>query len=476
MAEHLGADVELAAIPLKYHGLAAWEIWLSEAQERMVLAVAPDRLGTVHHLADRHGVELTVLGTFTGDGILRVRSGGAIALELPTSFLHDGRPRRRLTAELPRPRRDPVPPMPTATPEELAAALLALLEHPDIASKADVIRGYDHEIRGATLVRPLLGRHRDAPADATVIAEPHRSTGLAIGIGVNPWMGVLDPERMARAVVDEAIRNVVAVGADPDRVALMDNFSWGDPRRPTTLGDLVAAVRGCCDAAAAHRAPFVSGKDSLNNEYTGVDGVRRSVPPTLVVTAVAPVPDADRVVTPELCAVGDVVILAGRTSAEFGGSHLALVEPRRFGVPARDLDEVVPAPDPDAPARYRTLHELTRAGLVRSCHDVSDGGLAVALAEMALAGDLGVRVDVAALDRVAPADPITAMFAESIGRLVIAVRPDDAETALAALGPTGAVMLGVTTDDATVVLGEVVVPIEEIRRAFTNPTARGAAQ
>ncbi len=245
-----------------------------------------------------------------------------------------------------------------------------------------------------------------------VLADPLARHGIAIGIGVNPWYGLHDPEAMAYAVVDEAIRNVVAVGADPDRVALLDNFSWGDPRRPSTLGELVAAVEGCCAAAYVYNAPFVSGKDSLNNEYIGSDGERHAVPPTLVITAVAHVPDADRCVTPDLAEPGNVLMLLGATEPEFAGSHLDMIQ----GAPP--IAGVAPAPDPNAPARYRQLHAAMQAGLVVSCHDVSEGGLAVALAEMCLAGRLGASIDVLPHD-----DVVTALFSESLGRLVVEVEP-----------------------------------------------------
>ena len=221
-----------------------------------------------------------------------------------------------------------------------------------------------------------------------VLADPGDTHGLAIGIGVNPWYGELDPERMAHAVVDEAIRNVVAVGADPDKVALLDNFSWGDPRRPSTLGELVAAVHGCCDASVTHGAPFVSGKDSLNNEYLGSDGARHAVPPTLVITAIAHVPDASAVVvTPDLKRAGDVVVQLGATHVRVRRQPLRQ-DPRR-----RPGGATVPGPDPDAPARYRRLHQAMRSGRVLACHDLSEGGLAVALAEMAIAGRLGLSID-----------------------------------------------------------------------------------
>jgi phosphoribosylformylglycinamidine synthase len=265
-----------------------------------------------------------------------------------------------------------------------------------------------------------------------VLADPADSHGLAIGIGVNPWYGELDPERMAHAVVDEAIRNVVAVGADPANVALLDNFSWGDPRRNSTLGELVAAVRGCCDASVTHAAPFVSGKDSLNNEYLGADGARHSVPPTLVITAVAHVPDVGAVVTPDLKRAGDVVVQIGTTRCEFGGSHFS-----KLGGPT--FDATVPAHDPDAPARYRRLHKAIRTGRVLACHDLSEGGLAVALAEMAIGGRLGLSIDT-----LPGPDPVSALFSESSSRFVCEIAAGDVEWLAEQLGEPVAVLGTVT--------------------------------
>jgi phosphoribosylformylglycinamidine synthase len=260
-----------------------------------------------------------------------------------------------------------------------------------------------------------VGAALDGHADGVVLAEPADVHGLAVGIGVNPWFGLVDPERMAHAVVDEAIRNVVAVGGDPDAISLLDNFSWGDPRRQSTLGELVMAVRGCCDASLAHRAPFVSGKDSLNNEYLGSDGKQHAVPPTLVITAVAHVPNADTVVTPDLKTPGDLLVLVGTTGVEFGGTHFAMVG----GSNSTALGPV-PAPDPDAPSRYRRLHALLRTGRVGACHDLSEGGLAVTLAEMAIAGRLG-----AAITELPHADLVTSLFSESNGRFVCEIAVDD---------------------------------------------------
>jgi phosphoribosylformylglycinamidine synthase len=450
MAEHLGADVDLAVVPLKYPGLEPWEIWLSEAQERMVLAVPPEHVGALRARCDLFGVELTDLGGFTGDGRLHVRHGETTVVDLDVAFLHDGRPQRSMTAVLPTPDRMPG----ERSADDVGATLLGLLAHRNIASKADVVHRYDHEIRGATLGRPVVGPGA-GPGDGVALVEPGDHEGIVIGIGVNPWYGVHDPEAMAWAVIDEAVRNVVVAGGDPSRVALLDNFSWGDPRRPETLGALVATVHGCCDAAVAYGAPFVSGKDSLNNEYLGSDGRRHAVPPTLVITAVAPAPDAERVIGSDLVAEGDVLVLVGATRPEFAGSHLDQV----LGEPA--VPGAAPQPDPTAPARYRRIHDLVLAGAVRAAHDVSEGGLAVALAEMCVGGSLGARLQWLGHD-----DPVTALFAESVGRVVLEVAPGHVEHVLDTLGDEAVVLGHVITDPQFVLPSGLTLAVSDLAAAF----------
>lgn len=456
MAEGVGAEVELDRVPLKYAGLAAWEIWLSEAQERMVIAVPPDRLPALVERCTAAGVELADLGKFTGTGRLVVRHHGEVVLDLDTEFLHEGRPRRRMRAVLPRPDRTPVGRM----VERPGATLLALLAHRNIASKAATIHRYDHEIRGATVVRPMVGPDGDGPGDGVVLAEPTDTHGVALGIGVNPWYGLHDPDSMARTAVDEAIRNVVAVGADPDQVALLDNFSWGDPRRETTLGELIAAVDGCCAAALAHRAPFVSGKDSLNNEYTGADGRRHAVPPTLVIHALAHHPDVSRAITSDLVHPGDLLVLIGRTGPDFAGSHLDLVL-AEAGVAAPEPPGRVPRPDSATPQRYRAVHRAIHAGHVVACHDPSEGGLAVALAEMCIGGGLGAR-----LSDLGHPDLATAMFAESAGRFVVEVPPDRLGP-LSELLPEPPLVLGeVTAQPVLDLAGVATLHLEQLATAF----------
>ena len=452
MAETVGADVELSVAPLKYPGLAPWEIWLSEAQERMVIAVAPGHVAAVEGHCAYHGVEMTDLGSFTGDGRLVVRMHGVVVLDLDTTFLHDGRPQRTMVYVPASPPREVGP---VRVCDDPSATLLRLLAHPNIASKESVIRRYDHEIRGATVVRPLVGWNGDGPADGVVIAEPADTHGFAVGIGVNPWYGLHDPEWMAHAVVDEAIRNVVAVGADPSKIALLDNFSWGDPRRESTLGELLAAVEGCCAAALAHQAPFVSGKDSLNNEYVVASGERRSVPPTLVITAVAHVPDAGRSVTPDLKAVGNVLLLVGPTNADFAGSHFDMVE-RATDRPGR-----VSPPDAGAPARYAALHAAMQAGLVKACHDCSEGGMAVAVAEMCIGGGLG-----ASIDTLPHRDTTVSWFAETAGRFVVEVAPDAVGEFTTCLGAEAIVIGEVRRERSLTIVGGEPISLDAVATAW----------
>ena len=417
LGETTGVSVDLTAVDRKYAGLQPWEVWLSEAQERMVLAVPPAQAAAVLERARHLGLSACDIGEFTGNRRLLVRHGAKPVVDLPMEFLHKGRPVRRLRAVLPSPDRRPDTRHRKA---DIPKTLLALLAHPNIASKEAIIRRYDHEVLGATVIRPMAGSAQSGPSDGTVIAPPQRPSGFALGIGVNARYGLYDPEHMAHAVVDEAMRNITASGADPAQTALLDNFSWGDPRRPETLGDLVATVRGCCAAAHLYGAPFVSGKDSLNNEYVASDGTRRSIPPTLVITALAHVPEADRSIGTALRGAGHALFLTGRTTREFGGSHFNLV--------TGDESGTVPAPDASAPARYRRIHALVREGLVESAHDVSEGGLAVTLAEMAIGGRLGIE---ATLD---DPDECSALFSESLGRLVLEVRAENIPRILESLG------------------------------------------
>jgi phosphoribosylformylglycinamidine synthase len=462
MAKELGATIELTNVKLKYPGLTPWEIWLSEAQERLVIAVPPANLSRLQALADLWDVEVSVLGTFTGDHQLRVHYNGNLVADLPMTFLHDGLPRRQLQAVWRETDEDQATKRPsdqatkrpsdqaTRRPSDQATRphntqhandlLLALLSHPSVASKEQVIRRYDHEVRGGTLVRPLTGPQMDGPSDAAVLKPLgtwQHNKAFALSAAINPLLGKRDPYAMAVSAVDEAFRNLVAVGADPDQVAILDNFCWGNPTLPDRLGALVRTCQGCYDAALAYRAPFISGKDSLYNEFNG-----KPIPGTLLISALGIVPDMTRCVTSHLKTPGNRLYLLGETKAELGGSllydHLQLSGGTAPTMPANPLQ------------RYRLLHNAIQQGLIRACHDLSEGGLAVAVAEMCLAGRLGARLESKRLgDWEMGLTPEALLFSESNGRLLLEVRPEDTAKVEALLSTVTLIPLGTVTAEPT---------------------------
>jgi len=424
MGKDLGAQVELTTVPLKYPGLRPWEIWLSEAQERMVIAVHPDHWARVQEIAKGQDVEAVCIGTYTATGRLELAYDGTPVGSLQMDFLHDGIPTRHLKAVWEKPLTpDPSPTRGEGnTTPDFTETLLALLAHPNIRSKEAVIRRYDHEVQGGTVVRPLVGTKSHGPGDGSVIVPldtKHRPKsdgavkGFALGHGLCPQYTEIDPYAMAWAAVDEAFRNVVAVGADPDQVAILDNFCWGNPNLPDRLGSLVLAAKGCHDAAVAYGAPFISGKDSLNNEYTTSDGTRHAIPGTLLISAIAAVPDVTKTVTMDLKQAGNYLFIVGEMEGEMGGSHYN----RIHGVTGGEITQ----PNRNAIDTMRVLHKAIQVGLIQSCHDVSEGGIAVALAEMCIAGGLGAYCETWEGER----GDINFLFSEAPTRFIIEVRGKD---------------------------------------------------
>jgi phosphoribosylformylglycinamidine synthase len=439
MASELGADVELERVPLKYDGLRPWEIWLSESQERMVLAVPPQRWPALREIFAGDGVEATAIGRFTGDGRLRVRYDGAVVADLDCAFLHDGMPSRRLESVWSPRHVEPSPGLPAAA--DLGELLERALADANVASKEPIVRQYDHEVQGRTVGKPFVGPEDIGPADAAVLRPVARSwRGLAVGCGINPWYGEIDPYAMALLAVDEALRNVVAVGADPARTAILDNFCWGNPHLPDRLGGLVRAAQGCHDAAVAFRVPFISGKDSLFNEYLLADGSSRPIPGTLLISAIGIVPDIRRMMSMYLKQPGNLVYLVGITGDDLGGSLAQRLNGQQGGrAPVVRLSS--------ARRVLSAVHRANRKGLIQACHDLSEGGLAVAAAEMAIAGGQGLEIDVRDLPVSEPrlADS-TRLFAESPTRFLLEVTPADAPALETLLGRTPHARIGRVLD------------------------------
>lgn len=411
MGKDLGAEVELTHVTLKYPGLRPWEIWLSEAQERMVLAVPHDHLARFQQVCDGQNVEMVVIGTFNTSGKLNLCYRHDLVGTLDMHFLHEGIPMRHLKAHWERPIQIPSP---TETPD-YKDALLRLLAHPNIRSKESTVRLYDHEVQGGTVVKPFGGIGEHSPNDGAVIvplATQHtpdsegRVRGVALSNGICPQYGHDDPYAMAWAAVDEAFRNLVAIGANPEQVAILDNFCWGNPNLPDRLGTLVMTSKGCHDAALAYGAPFISGKDSLNNEYADENGTRHAIPGTLLISAMGIVPDVQRTTSSDFKKPTDAIFLVGSTHDELGQSHYHQVQKLRGGV--------VPQPTTDPMPLLRALHHAIQKGYVNACHDLSEGGLAVALAEMCIGGDTGAQIHLSRDARIQ-------LFSESNTRFVVSV-------------------------------------------------------
>ncbi len=431
-----GARIDLAKAPQKYAGLAAWEIFLSEAQERMTLAVPAKDVSAFLALAARREVEATVLGTFTDTGMLEVSYDGRVVGMIDMKFLHEGDPDLDLTAVWePKTFAEP----PATVPDDLGATMLAMLSRLNLCSNEAVARHYDHEVKGLTVVKPWVGAKADVPAEATVFLIRHGGTrGYVLSEGVNPFYSDIDTFAMAQVVLDEAVRRQLCAGARLDRIAALDNFCWPDPvASPATpdgaykMAQLVRACRGLHDIARAYGTPLVSGKDSMKNDST-MGGVKISVPPTLLVSAIGQIDDVHGAVTLDFKLEGDAVYLLGATNDETGGSeyfrHRGEVDGRTPspGAPAPYVGNRGPTVDAtSALPLYRALEAAMRRRLVRSAVTPAKGGLALAIARSAMAGELGADLDLDRVPDLAALPPDVALFSESAGRFVVTVAASD---------------------------------------------------
>jgi phosphoribosylformylglycinamidine (FGAM) synthase-like enzyme/phosphoribosylformylglycinamidine (FGAM) synthase PurS component len=431
MGAEIGAVVDLEKVPLKYAGLRYDEIWISEAQERMVLAVPPANWPKVKAIFDAEDVEATVIGTFGNSARLTMRYEGKVVGDLSAEFLHHGIPKTQKTAlwkatkdepnaqrkqapSEPNAQREQAPSEPNAQREQAPSEpnaqrkqaplddidpveeLKRRLSDLNAASKEWIIRQYDHEVQGASAVKPLVGPHQ-GPSDAAVIRPRLDSNrGIAIGCGMCPHLADIDPYWMAVHAIDEAIRNVVCVGGDPARTAILDNFCWGNCEDPLVMGALVRACQGCYDAAKTYGVPFISGKDSLNNEFApAADDVERlrgylktrnitladnrlRIPGTLMVSAISLIGDVTK------CVTADAKAYYQNGREEESAFFL-------LGLPAGDGIGF----SLDAAAKlHREVHRLIRSGAVLAVHDFSGEGYATSMAEMAIGGTCAVEIHV----------------------------------------------------------------------------------
>jgi phosphoribosylformylglycinamidine synthase subunit PurSL len=477
MGKDYGAEVQLERAPLKYNGLSPVEVWISEAQERMVLAVPAEKVELLGRLCADYGVEWCDLGVFgTSSDELILRWHGTEVGRMDTHFLHDGNPMptreavwdASFTAGQ---RFQPRPAQFVAggrfgladKAADIAKALLALLEHPNVASKAWIIRQYDHEVQGMSVLKPLVGPNA-GPGDAAVIQPvPTSAKGLAIGNGLATGMSA-DPYLMVLAAIDECVRNLVCVGADPTRIAILDNFCWPSCKDPRNLGSLVRAAEACYDGAKAYRTPFISGKDSLNNQFVTDGGVTIQIPPTLLISGFGILADVERAVTMDAKRPGNLLILVGATHGRMGGSHFHLLTGHTGAeLPVTDLTL--------GPTIAKAVHEAIASGVAVSAHDLSEGGLLVAASEMAFAGGLGLELDPAKA-----ADDDVALFAkcfsEEPSRYLLEVAPTDRERIARLLKGIPYAIVGRFVEQAslTIRIGSDVadIPIERLRERWSS--------
>jgi len=415
MAEETGVRVYLERVPLKYLGLSYTEIWISESQERMVLAVPRTAVDQLLSLFQSEGVEATIIGEFTDTQRLELFYDSNLVGDLDMQFLHKGLPQRENEAvwELPH-HTEPDFPQPT----DLCEDLLTILASWNVCSKEWVIRQYDHEVQGGSVMKPLTGVNNDGPSDAAIVRPLLDSDmGIIVANGINPKYGDIDPYWMAASAIDEVLRQVVAVGGSLRKVALLDNFCWGNPDKPDRLGSLVRAAQACYDIALVYETPFISGKDSLYNEFeTEKESI--SIPPTLLISAMAVMDNVERSVTMECKREDDLIYMIGTTLNELGGSQYYDIHGY--------VGNRVPKVDSTKGKRLMdTLSAVIEEDLVKACHDLSEGGLGVAAAEMAFAGGLGMEIHLGQVplgENINRDDYI--LFSESNTRFLVEISPE----------------------------------------------------
>ena len=446
-----GVTVDLDKVPLKYKGLAPWEIYVSESQERMLMTVPPENLERVMAIFEKEDVEATAIGKLTTERRLVLNFNGEKVAEMVMTFLFNPCKSVKLAAIETQNFTEPQFPM----PENLTGTLLQLLSAPNIASKESIIRTYDHEVKGNTTLKPLQGKYA-GPNDAAVVKPLDDSwKGLAISCGMNPSYGKIDAYWMAASAIDEAVRNNVAVGGR--RIALLDNFTWGNPEKPERLGSLVRACQACYDFALAFRTPYISGKDSLYNESP-----LGPVTPTLLITAVGIVPNIQFVTSMDLKAPEDLLYIVGETFNELGGSEYYKLK----GFLGASVPKVKSA---KAKRSFKAVTNAIDSGLIKSCHDLSEGGLAVAAAEMAFAGGYGLKLDLSKVPGKALERDDFVLFSESNSRFLLEVPQQDRRDFEKLMKSKGCAQIGRVTRDERLVInglsGKIVVdsPLEKLR-------------
>lgn len=411
-----GCLVELDQVPLKYSGLEPWQIWISESQERMTLAVPPEHWEALQSLCQRRGVEVSVIGTFTDSGRCLVNYRANTIMDISMNFLHYGLPVRSMHSTY-TPTETAV--NPPTEPSDYTEDFLQLMSRLNVTSIEQITSQYDHEVQGTSVLKPLQGKGR-VNGDATVIRPVHTSDkGVIVSQSLYPAYTEKNAYKMAAATIDTAIRNAVTAGADINSLALLDNFCWCSATEPERLGQLKQAVKACYDYALAYGTPFISGKDSMFNDFKGYtatgEAIKISVPPTLLVSTIGTIADIHTIVSLDAKNAGDSVYLLGDTQDEMGGSEYYRLK--------MDDSGIVPSVNTDKNRKlYETYHQAIKAGVLSSAQSVHLGGLAVALAKSALGGRVGMEINLTTMLKEVSRNDV-ALFSESQGRILVTVAP-----------------------------------------------------
>ncbi|MCX5814095.1 MAG: phosphoribosylformylglycinamidine synthase subunit PurL [Proteobacteria bacterium] len=419
-----GCIVHIDKAPLKYHGLSPWEILLSEAQERMTVAVNPEKLATFMELSEKMNVESTILGEFTDTGKFHVLYNGKTVAYINMEFLHKGLPKMTLPAKW---ERKIIDEEPVREPEDYGKTLISMLKHWNICSKEYVVRQYDHEVQGGSVVKPLTGKYNNGPSDAGVVRPDLESMeGIVASHGICPKYSKFDTYHMVACAIDEAIRNNIATGGSLEKMALIDNFCWSDPvqteRNPEgsyKLAQLVRANKALYDYTTLFGTPCISGKDSMKNDYI-FNEIKISIPQTVLISAISVINDVRKAVTMDFKNDGDLIIVVGKTYAEMGGSEYLSLCGRHGNIPPRVRGQ-------DAKKLFKALEKAIKSGIIKSCHDISDGGIACALAESSFAGGFGVEVDLSSVPATGIFRDDFLLFSESQSRFIASISEDDLE-------------------------------------------------
>ncbi len=410
-----GCYVDLDTVPLKYPGLDPWQTWISESQERMTLSIPSEKLDKFLDLMKRRGVEATVIGDFNDSGRCEVVYKGKKIMDIDMDFLHDGLPASHLETTYTKPTHDEPN---VDCPSHLTDAMHAMISRLNVCSYDFVSHQYDHVVQGSTIIGPVHGKGRVNGRAAVMAPILESERGIVLSRGLNPRYSDIDTYHMASCAIDTAIRNAVSVGVNLDKLALLDNFCWCSSDDPERLGQLKAAAKACYDYSTVYGTPFISGKDSMFNDFKGYDengeSIKISVPPTLLISTFGITDDYRKSVSLDAKFAGDLVYVIGETKEELGASEyfdqLGFVG---NGIPQVDAQYAMKI--------YRAVIEAIQKGLLASCESVVAGGLGVSLARKAIAGDLGM--DLALGSVTGEMRPDYALFSETQSRFVVTVNP-----------------------------------------------------